>query len=106
MVYHEHCRAKEFLYKDPRLIMRHENQEMVMLFVFLLLPGQTQFKVVVKSLSPKESARIYVPKPLDRNDGTFLVRYRMHETVHEGLKVEVLYGGEHVAQSPYILKGK
>ncbi|XP_057624750.1 protein O-glucosyltransferase 3 [Chionomys nivalis] len=68
-------------------------------------PGQTQFKVVVKSLSPKESARIYVPKPLDRNDGTFLVRYRMHETVHEGLKVEVLYGGEHVAQSPYILKG-
>ncbi|EDL95514.1 KDEL (Lys-Asp-Glu-Leu) containing 2 [Rattus norvegicus] len=68
-------------------------------------PGQTQFKVVVKSLSPKELVRIYVPKPLDRNDGTFLVRYRMHETVHEGLKIEILYGGEHVAQSPYILKG-
>ncbi|XP_006972381.2 protein O-glucosyltransferase 3 isoform X1 [Peromyscus maniculatus bairdii] len=68
-------------------------------------PGQTQFKVVVKSLSPRESVRIYAPKPLDRNDGTFLVRYRMHETAHEGLRVEVLYGGEHVAQSPYILKG-
>ncbi|GAB1294212.1 Protein O-glucosyltransferase 3 [Apodemus speciosus] len=68
-------------------------------------PGQTQFKVVVKSLSPKELVRIYVPKPLDRNDGTFLVRYRMHETVHEGLKIEILYGSEHVAQSPYILKG-
>lgn len=74
--------------------------------LFLLPAGQTQFKVVVKSLSPRESVRIYAPKPLDRNDGTFLVRYRMHETAHEGLKVEVLYGGEHVAQSPYILKGK
>ncbi|XP_027961805.1 protein O-glucosyltransferase 3 isoform X3 [Eumetopias jubatus] len=33
------------------------------------------------------------------------MRYRMYETVNEGLKVEVLYGDEHVAQSPYILKG-
>ncbi|XP_059961592.1 protein O-glucosyltransferase 3 isoform X1 [Mesoplodon densirostris] len=68
-------------------------------------PGQTLFKVVIKSLSPKELARIHVPKPLDRNDGTFLMRYRMYETVSEGLKIEVLYGDEHVAQSPYILKG-
>ncbi|XP_045412613.1 protein O-glucosyltransferase 3 isoform X2 [Lemur catta] len=68
-------------------------------------PGQTSFKVVVKSLSPKELVRIHVPKPLDRNDGTFLIRYRMYETVKEGLKIEVLYGDEHVAQSPYILKG-
>ncbi|XP_003129882.1 KDEL motif-containing protein 2 isoform X9 [Sus scrofa] len=68
-------------------------------------PGQTPFKVVIKSLSPKEIVRIHVPKPLDRNDGTFLMRYRMYETVNEGLKIEVLYGDEHVAQSPYILKG-
>lgn len=34
------------------------------------------------------------------------MRYRMYETVNEGLKIEVLYGDEHVAQSPYILKGK
>ncbi|XP_037601132.1 protein O-glucosyltransferase 3 isoform X3 [Cebus imitator] len=68
-------------------------------------PGQTPFKVVVKSLSPKELVRIHVPKPLDRNDGTFLMRYRMYETANEGLKIEVLYGDEHVAQSPYILKG-
>lgn len=60
----------------------------------------------MKSLSPKELVRIHVPKPLDRNDGTFLVRYRMYETVSEGLRIEVLYDGEHVAQSPYILKGK
>ncbi|XP_063527473.1 protein O-glucosyltransferase 3 isoform X2 [Pongo pygmaeus] len=70
-----------------------------------LSSGQTPFKVVVKSLSPKELVRIHVPKPLDRNDGTFLMRYRMYETVDEGLKIEVLYGDKHVAQSPYILKG-
>ncbi|XP_033619836.1 protein O-glucosyltransferase 3 [Fukomys damarensis] len=68
-------------------------------------PGQTLFKVVVQSLSPKEVVRIHVPKPLDRNDGTFLVRYRLYDTVHKGLKIEILYGDEHVAQSPYILTG-
>ncbi|XP_075402673.1 protein O-glucosyltransferase 3 isoform X1 [Tenrec ecaudatus] len=68
-------------------------------------PGQTLFKVVIKSLSPKEVVRIHVSKPLDRNDGTFLLRYRMYESANEGLKINVLYGGEHVALSPYILKG-
>nr|XP_055160692.1 protein O-glucosyltransferase 3 isoform X7 [Nyctereutes procyonoides] len=69
-------------------------------------PGyQTLFRVIIKSLSPKELVRIHVPKPLDRNDGTFLVRYRIYDTVSAGLKIEVLYGDEHVAQSPYILKG-
>ncbi|XP_044932640.1 protein O-glucosyltransferase 3-like [Mustela putorius furo] len=68
-------------------------------------PGQTLFKVVIKSLSPKELVWIHVPKPLDKNDGTFLMRYRMYETASEGLKIEILYSDEHVAQSPYILKG-
>ncbi|XP_030743548.1 protein O-glucosyltransferase 3 [Echinops telfairi] len=67
--------------------------------------GQTLFKVVINSLSPKEVVRIHVSKPLDRNDGTFLLRYRMYESANEGLKIDVLYGGEHVALSPYILKG-
>ncbi|KAM5227157.1 protein O-glucosyltransferase 3 isoform 1-T1 [Hipposideros larvatus] len=68
-------------------------------------PDHTLFKVVIKSLSPKEVVRIHISKPLDRNDGTFLMRYRMYETVIEGLKIDVLYDDEHVAQSPYILKG-
>nr|XP_008522807.1 PREDICTED: KDEL motif-containing protein 2 [Equus przewalskii] len=75
------------------------------IYIYIFLSGQTLFKVVIKSLSPKELVRIHIPKPLDRNDGTFLMRYRMYETVNEGLKIEVLYGDEHVAQSPYILKG-
>ncbi|KYO44919.1 KDEL motif-containing protein 2 isoform A [Alligator mississippiensis] len=40
-----------------------------------------------------------------KNDGSFLMRYRMYTSVNEGLKIEVLYGDKHVAQSPYILKG-
>ncbi|NXT05938.1 KDEL2 protein, partial [Prunella fulvescens] len=68
-------------------------------------PGRTQFKVVIKALSPKEVTRIYTPRPLDRNDGTFLMRYRMYGSVTKGLKIEILYGDQHVAQSPYILKG-
>uniref|UniRef100_A0A8D0HM86 Protein O-glucosyltransferase 3 n=1 Tax=Sphenodon punctatus TaxID=8508 RepID=A0A8D0HM86_SPHPU len=69
-------------------------------------PGNTAFKVVIKPLSPKERIQIHVPKPLDRNNGSFLVRYRMYGSLKEGLKIEVLYGGAHVAQSPYILNGK
>ncbi|XP_061230600.1 protein O-glucosyltransferase 3 isoform X1 [Neopsephotus bourkii] len=68
-------------------------------------PGRTEFKVVIKALSPKEGTRIYTPRPLDRNDGTFLMRYRMYGSVRKGLKIEILYGDQHVAQSPYILKG-
>uniref|UniRef100_A0A8C6Z8V9 Protein O-glucosyltransferase 3 n=2 Tax=Nothoprocta perdicaria TaxID=30464 RepID=A0A8C6Z8V9_NOTPE len=68
-------------------------------------PGATLFRVAIQALSPKETSRIYTPKPLDRNDGTFLVRYRMYGSVRKGLKIEVLFGDKHVARSPYILKG-
>ncbi|XP_059576807.1 protein O-glucosyltransferase 3 isoform X5 [Alligator mississippiensis] len=67
--------------------------------------GRAQFKVLIKALSPNEIIRIHVPNSLDRNDGSFLMRYRMYTSVNEGLKIEVLYGDKHVAQSPYILKG-
>uniref|UniRef100_A0A8D0C0X0 Protein O-glucosyltransferase 3 n=1 Tax=Salvator merianae TaxID=96440 RepID=A0A8D0C0X0_SALMN len=68
-------------------------------------PGGSQFKVIIKPISPKEAAQIHAPRLLDRNDGSFLMRYRMYSSVREGLTVEVLYGDVHVAQSPYILKG-
>ncbi|XP_038261429.1 protein O-glucosyltransferase 3 [Dermochelys coriacea] len=68
-------------------------------------PGRTQFKVGIKALSPKEVIGIHIPNLMDRNDGSFLIQYRMYGSVNEGLKIEVLYGNEHVAQSPYILKG-
>lgn len=67
--------------------------------------GNTQFKVTVKSISQKEAIQIHVPELLDRNDGSFLMRYRMYGSAKGGLKVEVFYGDVPVAQSPYILKG-
>uniref|UniRef100_A0A6J0UDJ2 Protein O-glucosyltransferase 3 n=1 Tax=Pogona vitticeps TaxID=103695 RepID=A0A6J0UDJ2_9SAUR len=66
-------------------------------------PGQ--FKITIKPVSPKEVIQIHVPKLLARNDGSFLMRYRMHTSVKKGLEVEILYDDAHVAQSPYILKG-
>ncbi|XP_075054999.1 protein O-glucosyltransferase 3 [Mixophyes fleayi] len=68
-------------------------------------PGNTSFKVIIRALSPKEYIRIHVPDPLDRNDGSFLMRYRMYGSVNEGLVIEVRHNDKHVAQSPYILKG-
>ncbi|XP_068123016.1 protein O-glucosyltransferase 3 [Hyperolius riggenbachi] len=68
-------------------------------------PGNKAFKVIITSLSKTEYTRIHVPDPLDRNDGSFLMRYRMYGSVREGLVIEVLHKDKHVAQSPYILKG-
>uniref|UniRef100_A0A7M4F3P4 Protein O-glucosyltransferase 3 n=1 Tax=Crocodylus porosus TaxID=8502 RepID=A0A7M4F3P4_CROPO len=66
----------------------------------------TPFKVVIKALSLNEIILIHVPNPVDRKDGSFLMRYCMYASVNEGLKIEILYGDKHVAQSPYISKGK
>uniref|UniRef100_A0A4W3HNI8 Protein O-glucosyltransferase 3 n=1 Tax=Callorhinchus milii TaxID=7868 RepID=A0A4W3HNI8_CALMI len=68
-------------------------------------PGSSTFSVTVLVLSPREHVRRYVPTPLDRNDGTFLMRYRMYGSANEGLKIEIFHRGQHVAQSPYILEG-
>lgn len=41
---------------------------------------------------------------LDRKDGSFIVRYRMYAS-YRNLKIEVKHHGQHVAKSPYILRG-
>ncbi|XP_058500526.1 protein O-glucosyltransferase 3 [Solea solea] len=68
-------------------------------------PGQETFKVKISSLDKKEHIRIHVPPPLDRGDGSFLMRYRLYGTALKGLKVEVLHQDAAVAGSPYILPG-
>nr|XP_034971318.1 protein O-glucosyltransferase 3 [Zootoca vivipara] len=81
------------------------NAECLKLYLFSSSLGNAQFEVKIKPISPKEVVQIHVPKFLDRNDGSFLMRYRLYGSVKEGLKVEILYGSAHVAESPYILKG-
>ncbi|XP_078477896.1 LOW QUALITY PROTEIN: protein O-glucosyltransferase 3 [Lampetra planeri] len=68
-------------------------------------PGKDTFKVKISSLEKKEHIRIHVQAPLDRGDGSFLVRYRMYGSAQTGLKVEVLHRDVAVAKSPYILRG-
>ncbi|XP_020790509.2 protein O-glucosyltransferase 3 [Boleophthalmus pectinirostris] len=68
-------------------------------------PGKDAFKVKISSLDPKEYIRIHVAQPLDREDGSFLVRYRLYGTASKGLKVEVLHGDVPAAKSPYTIQG-
>uniref|UniRef100_A0A4W5S055 Protein O-glucosyltransferase 3 n=1 Tax=Hucho hucho TaxID=62062 RepID=A0A4W5S055_9TELE len=72
---------------------------------FTLSPGKDSFRVKIASLSQKEHVRIHVPLPLDRGDGSFLMRYRLYGSILKGLKVEVLHRDSHIAKSPYTLQG-
>lgn len=67
--------------------------------------GKDTFKVKISPLDKKEHIRIHVPPPLDRQDGTFLVRYRLYGSVKTGLKVEVHHRDAAVAKSPYTIQG-
>ncbi|XP_061678004.1 protein O-glucosyltransferase 3 isoform X1 [Syngnathoides biaculeatus] len=70
-----------------------------------LSPGKDTFKVSIASLEKKEHIRIHVPPPLDRGDGSFLVRYRLYNTALTGLKIEIFHHETAVSQSPYIIQG-
>uniref|UniRef100_A0A3B4B8H5 Glycosyl transferase CAP10 domain-containing protein n=1 Tax=Periophthalmus magnuspinnatus TaxID=409849 RepID=A0A3B4B8H5_9GOBI len=63
------------------------------------------FKVKISSLDQKEYIRIHVAQPLDRGDGSFLVRYRLYGTASKGLKVEIFHRDASVAKSPYTMQG-
>ncbi|XP_075932270.1 protein O-glucosyltransferase 3 [Anarhichas minor] len=70
-----------------------------------LSPGKDTFQVKITPLDKKEHIRIHVPPPLDRGDGSFVVRYRLYGTVLTGLQVEVLHRDAAVAKSPYTIRG-
>ncbi|XP_039892032.1 protein O-glucosyltransferase 3 [Simochromis diagramma] len=70
-----------------------------------LSPGKDTFKVKIGSLDKNEYLRIHVPPPLDRGDGSFLLRYRLYSTAHKGLKIQVSYRDAAVASSPYTIQG-
>lgn len=65
-------------------------------------PGEKVFEV--KIVSPVEQFTRIWSQVLDRRDGSFLVRYRMYATYSE-LHIHVLLKSEHVAKSPFVLKG-
>lgn len=65
-------------------------------------PGEKTFEV--KIVSPVEQfTRIWI-QVLDRQDGSFLVRYRMYAT-YTDIHIHILLKNKHVAKSPFILKG-
>lgn len=73
-------------------------------YSLLFILAKDSFKIKITSLE-KEHLRIHVPPPLDRGDGSLLVRYRLYGSSTEGLKIEVLYKDKPVTKSPYTLTG-
>lgn len=73
--------------------------------VCLCVSDTDSFQVRVSAVSVQERVRVHVPAPLDRNDGSFLVRFRLYSSAVSGLKVEVFHKHKPVAQSPYTLTG-
>ncbi|MEQ2265543.1 Protein O-glucosyltransferase 3 [Xenotaenia resolanae] len=67
--------------------------------------GKETFKVKISPLNKEEYIRVHVPPPLDRGDGSFLMRYRLYGSAATGLKVEILHRDVAVAKSPYIIQG-
>ena len=73
------------------------------IFSFTYSPGKDAFTFALSTLN-EERVRAY-RVILDRNDGSYIVRFRLYET-YKGLVMEVKHDGKHVANSPYKLKGE
>lgn len=71
-------------------------------YSFTTSPGEKAFEVNIVSLTD-QFTRIWV-QVLDRQDGSFVVRYRMYAT-YSNLHIHILHKNKPVAKSPYILKG-
>jgi hypothetical protein len=62
------------------------------------------FEVQITGDSSYKNCRVWI-NILNRNDGSFIVRYKTYHTCYN-FKIHVTYKGVHVASSPYIIKGK
>ncbi|PNF41553.1 KDEL motif-containing protein 1 [Cryptotermes secundus] len=61
------------------------------------------FEVQITGDSSYNNCRVWI-NTLNRNDGSFIVRYKTYHTCHN-FTIHVTYKGVHVASSPYIIKG-
>lgn len=69
---------------------------------FTTSPGKDAFSF---TLTSKHADRVVGRREvLDRNDGTFIFRYRLLNS-YKDVVVEVKHNSQHVANSPYLLKG-
>ena len=62
--------------------------------------GEKAFEVAVFD-AKDDRVRAWV-QILDRNDGTYIVRYKLYQA-YEDFSIEVRHNGEHVGGSPYKL---
>ena len=62
--------------------------------------GKENIKV---EYSSRDRVRVW-PDLLDRNDGSYIARFRLMET-YKDLVISIKFKSEHLASSPYHLKG-
>ena len=62
--------------------------------------GKEHFKIEYTS---NDRVRAW-PDLLDRNDGSYIARFRLMETYRD-LRISIKFKNEHVADSPYHMKG-
>ena len=63
--------------------------------------GENPFKIEINDGSGRIRAWI---QTLDRNDGSYIVRFKLY-TSPTDLKISLLYQGNSVGSSPFIIKG-
>ncbi|XP_002732474.2 protein O-glucosyltransferase 2-like [Saccoglossus kowalevskii] len=68
---------------------------------FTYSPGPNAFVV---SIQPKHKRGRLWTQLLDRNDGSFIVRYRLYDS-YDDIEIDIKSGRKDVAQSPYLLTG-
>ncbi|XP_069698369.1 protein O-glucosyltransferase 2-like isoform X2 [Periplaneta americana] len=65
-------------------------------------PGNV-FEVHITGESIYKNCRTWI-NTLDRNDGSFIIRYKIYHTCHN-VKIHITHNGHHVGASPYIIEG-
>lgn len=78
----------------------------IMVFFYFSYDTEISEKINVKitgKTSTNRECRIWV-NTLDRKDGSYIVRYKVYESCLS-IVINVRYDGNHVAQSPYKIKG-
>ena len=66
--------------------------------------SQTELHVELKGVSEYGPCRVWT-QVLDRHDGSFIVRYKMFQNCDD-LEIHVTWKDHHLAESPYIYKGR
>jgi hypothetical protein len=85
------------------IIITHTNTLMCKLIYRILESPDGIFKVEITGSSKIGECRVWT-ETLDRQDGSFIIRYKIYNTCYN-LKIEIKYKKKDVGNSPYVISG-